>query len=449
MILLAELTVLAKVLILALAGWLIFRSLCRRNEACQRGGGLRFLGLVAIIAGIAFFLTRSDRPAHVEDSRPTVFNTFADDDSLFDDGSGVVADPLAVKPDRWVFIVLGTALVILGSLVFGRGRTRPVALRAVTFLGVAAILYAVVTFFGQPPRGSRHDARMVSVERRREAELEARQAATRALESPRPDRPDALPPRAGEIPVSAELAREASAPEPAVDAAPPSSESPVNETPNETEKQPAPAESKVAESAKPAEAKPVADEPHTAAITISEQPRPEWVDAPAGLAGNGVYAMVVPSGILVSVPECQRELELAMKRTADNYIDDYLGEGASEVVGIPISFLNAHVKKAEYVEVVQSKTVGTMHQLYARLEFDNQVRSEFHRRRHQAEVADRLWYAGGGAALVLALLGALYGYLTLDLRTGGAHKGRLQLAATLVALLAAASVLLVRWAVPF
>jgi hypothetical protein len=51
--------------------------------------------------------------------------------------------------------------------------------------------------------------------------------------------------------------------------------------------------------------------------------------------------------------------------------------------------------------------------------------------------------------MLLALLSTFYGYLKLDLRTGGAQKTRLQLAATLVALLVAASVFLVRWAVPF
>ncbi len=50
---------------------------------------------------------------------------------------------------------------------------------------------------------------------------------------------------------------------------------------------------------------------------------------------------------------------------------------------------------------------------------------------------------------MLALLGTLYGYLKLDLKTGGAHKGRLQLAATLVALIVAAGVLIARRAVHF
>jgi hypothetical protein len=73
----------------------------------------------------------------------------------------------------------------------------------------------------------------------------------------------------------------------------------------------------------------------------------------------------------------------------------------------------------------------------------------FQQRWRNAIVQDRLWYTGGGAALVLALLATFYGYLKLDLKTDAPHKGRLQLAATLVALLVAAGALLARWAVPF
>jgi hypothetical protein len=43
----------------------------------------------------------------------------------------------------------------------------------------------------------------------------------------------------------------------------------------------------------------------------------------------------------------------------------------------------------------------------------------------------------------------MYGYLKLDAQTGGAHKGRLQLAATLVALVVAAGALLARWTMSF
>ena len=64
-------------------------------------------------------------------------------------------------------------------------------------------------------------------------------------------------------------------------------------------------------------------------------------------------------------------------------------------------------------------------------------------------MSERLWYVGLGGAVVLALLSTFYGYLKLDMQTASAHTGRLQLAATLVALIVAAGALVARWAVPF
>jgi hypothetical protein len=185
-------------------------------------------------------------------------------------------------------------------------------------------------------------------------------------------------------------------------------------------------------------------------VVPAEGPRPDWVDAPAGLAKGGVYRVAVHSGRFTTVPECQRAIELEIRREADEYIDEYLHSGAAGIVNIPLAYLNHRVKKGEYAEAVQSETLGQpMYEIHALLEFDNQARADFHRLLRDHEVAQRLWYTGGGAALVMALLASFYGYLKLDLRTGGAHKGRLQLAATLVALIVAAGVLLVRWAVPF
>ena len=81
--------------------------------------------------------------------------------------------------------------------------------------------------------------------------------------------------------------------------------------------------------------------------------------------------------------------------------------------------------------------------------FDERARADFERMWRNAVVQDRLWYIGGGGALVLALLATLYGYLKLELRTDSASRGKLQLAATLVALIVAAGALLARWTVAF
>jgi hypothetical protein len=185
-----------------------------------------------------------------------------------------------------------------------------------------------------------------------------------------------------------------------------------------------------------------------AGLDIAAAERPAWVESHARLV-NSVYSLPVASGPFATVPECQRELDRRIKFESDRYIDDYMGDHASQVVKIPLEYLKQHVKKAEYNELIVSESVGPMQQIHALLEFDDAARADFHRLRHDAIVTGRLWYAGSGAALVLALLATFYGYLKLDLRSGGTHKGRLQLAATLVALIVAAGALLLRRAVPF
>lgn len=521
-----------KILLFAAAAWLLVVCIRRRKPGFSV---LTMLGVGTIVAGLAVFGMRSSRHdindvvvlpprihhdsfengdfVKVESPRPEVrfhrgfpFGSEADFDIDFD------------GPPKWMIISMGTLLVIAGSLLAGRERTRPAAMKAFTLLGVGAIVYSVVSFFGTPPRiGPAHD-RVVRVsqvsERDRPAprtEHKAKRPSRAKRPTSRPQRPDreqplaeALPPRAGEIPVSAELttteansnpkadsaalpvaaaapvqpappAAEAPPSAPQASPAPPAAEVPAATTPADapitaaeipvvapetvvvatvSPVAPAPvAPDKPAEISKPAEIeKPAAIDTSAEA---SDQPapkpsagRPEWVDAPARLS-NSVYTISISSGLFVSVPECQREINAHMKQAVDHYIDEYRGDQASKLVSLPLAYLNEHVKKAEYSEVVHSDSVGPMHQIHALLEIDDRARADIDRLWHNAVVTDRLWYTGSGAALVLALLGTFYGYLRLDLRTGGAQKGRLQLAATLVALIVAAGALMARWAVPF
>ncbi len=141
-------------------------------------------------------------------------------------------------------------------------------------------------------------------------------------------------------------------------------------------------------------------------------------ERPGKLVGLRSYRTTVKSGLYVDVPECQRALDEATKHAADQYIEDYLGAGASSLVDIPRSYLRAHVTKAEFAEVKQSSTVGPMHQIHALLEFDDDARADFHERWREAIVSERLWYAGAGAALVLGVLATLYGYLEMGLPAG-------------------------------
>jgi hypothetical protein len=519
-----------KILLFAAAAWLLVVCIRRRKPGFS---ALTALGVGTIIAGLAVFGMRSSRheDGDVVVVSPRIHHAAFDHAAVekgdfvkiapprpevqfhrgfpFDSDGGFDGD--FDGPPKWMIISMGTLLVIAGSLLAGRERTRPAAMKAFTLLGVGAIVYSVVSFFGSAPRITSARDRVVRVSQVSERnpapppiEHQAKRTSRAKRPASRPERPareheeplaETLPPRAGEIPVSAEVSEsepkaeaiatsvaaapaqpkppvaEAPSSAPPAPPAPPAAEPPVGATPAgapvaATEK-PAAAPDATAVATvspvapeqvakdKPAETKPAETLPTTTKAPQPPDPpalrrsagRPEWVDAPAKLS-NSVYTISISSGLFVSVPECQREINAHMKRAVDHYVDEYRGDHASTLVSLPLAYLNEHVKKAEYSEVVNA-SVGPMHQIHALLEIDDRTRADIDRQWHNAVVTDRLWYTGSGAALVLALLGTFYGYLRLDLRTGGAQKGRLQLAATLVALIVAAGALLARWAVPF
>jgi hypothetical protein len=515
-----------KILLFAAAAWLLVVFFRKR-----RGGltALTTLGVAAIIGGLVVFGMRSSRHDFVHVAMPLQVH-----DTAFENGDFVKIESRHPEvrfqpsfpfdsdvefdgPPKWMIISMGTLLVIAGSLLAGRERTRPIAMKAFTVLGVGAIVYSVVTFFGEPPRIAPAKSRIAHVSRSTRGkspeptiEHKAKRPSRAKRPASRPQRPDpdseqasieTLPPRAGEIPVSVELATSETkveaktetkvepAPAPVAEPTPPAPAAtapsvpaavdvpaPSVETPPATAAtttSPAASTPPAAPTPPVAPTSPAAQPPtptatvHALPVAVASKPaeskpgdsidrptprpsagRPQWVDSPAKLS-NSVYTISISSGLFVSVPECQREINAQMKLALDHYIDEYRGDQASKLVSLPLAYLNERVKKAEYSELVNSDSVGPMHQIHALLEIDDRTRADIDRLWHNAVVTDRLWYTGAGAALVLALLGTFYGYLRLDLRTGGAQKGRLQLAATLVALIVAAGALLARWAVPF
>jgi hypothetical protein len=568
------------ILVLLIVGCLVFK-VSRGGLRSAPGFILKSLGVVAVLGGLGVLISRHDRHVHIDVDHALVQGEIdrglshlreeigGDLEHLHDELDEHLHDQLGrnlhISHDstlhRGLLILLGSGLIILGAMLFGRDRTRPFALKALTFLGVGAIIFSVASFFGEPPRAE-PTVRMVHAERHRVEPEEHRIAKrpnrpTRAKRPAlRPDRPssslpaeesldDFLPPRAGEIPVAVELAKaerqaeieklaiepkaveevkeEVKVAEPQVAETPvvmppvaepevdepkieapvvvadkpveelaqeaPAAEAPAAEVAATAAAQPAeeakptaaadpaeaaqpkseppavvdtevaakevatetkPAENKPIEiAAKPAEPQPAAEVPAAPATIVPSLPRPAWVDRAPGLS-DGVYALVVSSGPYSSVPECQRALNDEILSATNHYINEYLGDdNAASLVNLPVSFSRQVIKKQEYAESLESPSVGRMYQLHAQLAFDDQSRNLFQQRWRNAIVQDRLWYTGGGAALVLALLATFYGYLKLDLKTDAPHKGRLQLAATLVALLVAAGALLARWAVPF
>ena len=404
-------------------------------------------------------------------------------------------------------IALGAVLVICGWLLFNRDRGRPVALKAVTVLGLAATGVILFGLFEAPShrRIARSRDRVVRVSADTETPAvrveprsddrsppsHAKRPVARARR-PVPRDVDELPPRAGEIPVAEELghdepqADKPDEPKPA-DAAEQES---AEESAEEPSAEPEADVTEVAASEAETEDEPTTndsdkpgteDEDQTVSREAANQDadadedtdkdvdegieeenvavarsdtiqddrpdeglaaeRPDWIEMPGQLV-DSVYRVSIKSGLYADVPECQGALDQTIKQYVDDYIERLMGEGTSALVDIDREYLNQHIKQAEFSEIVISESVGPMHEIHALLEIDDTDRAVFHERWRRAEVTHRLWYVGSAAIVVLALLSTFYGYLKLDSQTGGAHKSRLQLAATLVALIVAAGALL-------
>ncbi len=537
--------------LLVLFGMAMFK--CTRG-ACSRGPGFvaKTLGVVAVVAGVWMLVAR-DHDRHVVVDHAVVRDVgfekirFAEDGPLGDNFNplGDNFDPLKPdfdphhfqsegRPHIGMFVLLGIGLIILGAMLFGRDKQKPFALKAITWLGIGAIIFAVANFFGEAPHADRVSHRVVDARARQVEEEHAARRPSRPgrakRPSLRPDRPASsrtdrdgaeitLPPRAGSIPVEIEIAKAAAERKEAleeaerareeaareaeeakaeaareIEAAKAEAAQDLEEAKADVAEAKAEAEAEIAaaksereeteddqeeakqqietvdakpavEAAEPkavAEPKPTqvpvadtvaveneASKPHRVAVVSTSGDRPAWVSAGPALI-DGVYRMTVSSGPWSSVPECQHALDEEVLAATNNYINEYLGNPqAASLVNISPNYLRQHVRKTEHSEIVDSPAVGQMHQLHAQLEFDERARADFERMWRNAVVQDRLWYIGGGGALVLALLATLYGYLKLELRTDSASRGKLQLAATLVALIVAAGALLARWTVAF
>jgi hypothetical protein len=139
------------------------------------------------------------------------------------------------------------------------------------------------------------------------------------------------------------------------------------------------------------------------------------------------------------VPECQRALDQAIKQEADHYINEYLGDPeAAGRVDVPLEYLRQQVKRAEFSEVVESTSVGPMHQIHALLQFDDAARTEFSHRLRESKVTERLSEVGRYGAAVLGTLGVLYGFLKWNLRRRTPTSGsRAALTAALIVALGA------------
>jgi hypothetical protein len=169
--------------------------------------------------------------------------------------------------------------------------------------------------------------------------------------------------------------------------------------------------------------------------------RPVWLDQPGGRDGDIYYETVMVERYATAA-EAEDALAEELQARTRAYVDRYLGAGASKLFTVPPAYIHDRLVRDRYKETVES-SVGPMVNAYAQLAFDHRARAQLQRMQRDAQIEHRLLEVAGGAAAVMLVLGAVFGYLKLDTLTRGYYTRRLQLAAGVVILTVAAGTLYV------
>lgn len=183
--------------------------------------------------------------------------------------------------------------------------------------------------------------------------------------------------------------------------------------------------------------------------SVSKTPalkRPDWVANPPQPSAE-VYELVVKAGPWETPLECERQLDEKITWAVDSYVAWRIGEEASSQLQLPADYAREHlVKEQPWVEKVNT-SVGEMYNVYALLQFDRQVEGKLQDLWDQIRLGTRLLLSAAVLAGALLILTVIYGYLKVDLATGGAYRGRLRFVAvaTILALAAAGAAVCRRW----
>ena len=155
--------------------------------------------------------------------------------------------------------------------------------------------------------------------------------------------------------------------------------------------------------------------------------RPAWVNAPPQLVGDA-YQMSIAVGPYTTRAECDAKLPEALQEALGHYVDVCLGDQAVDDIRLPADYLRQQLVKAQWEETRQL-SVGPMIWLHVLLQFDRKIKDRILEEHRQAIIGQRLHAAATWSAIGLALLTVAFGYLKIDLATGGVYRGRLRLAA--------------------
>jgi hypothetical protein len=215
------------------------------------------------------------------------------------------------------------------------------------------------------------------------------------------------------------------------------------------------------------DASPAPDETSGTEDPKSAQPppddnRPDWVGTEPEKV-DGVYRVPVTVGPWPTSEEAMKRLPAAVDKEIAKYAVNRTGHKAAAKLGLPRNYIMGHmIKKDVWEESLKINSFddvkhmvgrdvwensadaadGEWTQLHVLVKFDDEVNRRLDDGWDRLLRVERLQVAGVLGAIVLIMLGAVYCYLKIDLKTGGAYRGRLR-AGALAAILAL--VVLVLW----
>jgi hypothetical protein len=178
-------------------------------------------------------------------------------------------------------------------------------------------------------------------------------------------------------------------------------------------------------------------------VTIAENgppKRPDWVTRPPQpleRKGNDAYRAVVSSGFSKGEDRCRENFDTHLLAVAAEYIDQIAESGAGQrITHAPgtreraLQYLSTNVIKQRYREERLEETpIDEGIEQFALLEFNEQAATFFRQEWRQVVQERRLFLFAGAVAVLLGLVGTIFGYLKTDTSTRGYYTGRLRLGA--------------------
>jgi hypothetical protein len=191
---------------------------------------------------------------------------------------------------------------------------------------------------------------------------------------------------------------------------------------------------------RPAEKEPGAKRPATTVAKSPAARQPEWLaypPQPLEQTGQGVYKAVVSSGFSKGEERSRENLDRELLAVTAGYIDLVVEPGAGRrVTQDPsareraLQYLSTNVIKERHREEVQEEyPIDEGIKQHALLVFTPQAAEHFRQEWRMILQERRLLLFAAAVAVLLGIVGTIFGYLKTDTATRGYYTGRLRLAA--------------------